>query len=110
MTRGGPHLQQDIKDVWVRLLNLVQEDHGEGTPPDSFGELAALIIAQVARGRPNQLCDCVALHVLAHVQADQGVPVPEVLLCQHLHIHQLNPQEESADFALLSMLWPVLTL
>ena len=78
-------LQEDIEDVGVRLLNLIQQDDRKGAAPDGLRELAALIVAQVARRRPNQLGHSVPLHVLAHVQADHGGPVPKVLLRQHLH-------------------------
>jgi hypothetical protein len=32
------------------LLDLVEEDHAEGLAPHGLGELAALLIADIARG------------------------------------------------------------
>ena len=37
--------------------------------------------------RPDELGDRVALHVLAHVQAQQGIWAAKVLVCQHLQGH-----------------------
>ena len=41
------NLQQDVEDVWMCLLNLVEEQDRVRTPADSLGELAALIVASV---------------------------------------------------------------
>ena len=43
------HLQQDVEDVGVRLLDLVEEHDGVGPAADGLGELAALVVADVAR-------------------------------------------------------------
>ena len=45
--------------------------------PDGLGELAALVVADVARGGANQARDGVLLHVLAHVDAHHGRLVVE---------------------------------
>ena len=63
------NLEHHVEDIGVRLLNLIKQHHGEGLAPHSLGQLAALPKADVAGGRPDQLADGVALHVLAHVQA-----------------------------------------
>ena len=43
------HLQQDVEDVGVGLLDLVEEDHRVGPAPHRLGELAPLLVADVAR-------------------------------------------------------------
>ena len=43
----APHLQQDVVDVGVRLLNLIKEQHTEGLAAHSLCELAALPIPNV---------------------------------------------------------------
>ena len=65
------HLQQDVEDVLVRLLDLVEQHHGVLVLVHRVGELAALVVADVARGRADEPGDRVALHVLAHVEAQQ---------------------------------------
>src|SRR6185436_6587784 len=37
------HLQQDVEDVRMRLLDLIEEEHREGPAPDRFSELPALL-------------------------------------------------------------------
>lgn len=39
-------LQQDIEDVRMRFLDLVEQNHGIGSPPHRFGELAACRMAR----------------------------------------------------------------
>ena len=41
-------LQQDVEDLGVRLLDLVEQDHGVRAPPHGFRQLAALLVADVA--------------------------------------------------------------
>src|SRR6266571_558258 len=71
------HLEQDIEHVRVRFFNLVQQHDRIGLAPDLLGELAALLIPHIARGRSHQPGDREFLHVLAHVDPDQGVVVVE---------------------------------
>src|SRR3546814_13817760 len=59
------------------LLDLVEQDHRVGAAPDRLGELAALVVADVAGGRPDEARHGVLLHVLAHVDADHGPLVVE---------------------------------
>ena len=42
-------LEQQVGDVRMRLLDLVEEDHAVGIAADALGELAALLVADVAR-------------------------------------------------------------
>ena len=66
-------LQHHVEDIGVRLLHLVEEDHGIGPAPDGFGELSAFLVADIARRRTDQAADGVLLHVLGHVDAHHGV-------------------------------------
>ena len=65
------HLQQDVEDVRVRLLDLVEQQHRVRLLGDRLGQQAALVEADVARRRADQARHRVALHVLGHVEADQ---------------------------------------
>ena len=77
-------LQQGVEHVGVRLLHLVEQHHREGLAAHGLGELPSLLVADVARGRAHQAADGVLLHVLAHVELDQGVLVVEEELGQGL--------------------------
>src|SRR3546814_6417065 len=70
-------LQQRVEHVGVGLLDLVEQHHREWLAPHGLGELAALLVADVAGGRAHQPGDGVLLHVLRHVEADHGVLVAE---------------------------------
>ena len=65
------HLQQDVEDVRVRLLDLVEQQHRVRLLGDRLGEQPALVEADVAGRRADQPRHRVALHVLRHVEADQ---------------------------------------
>ena len=67
------HLQQRVEDVGVGLLDLVEQHHRVGAAAHRLGQLAALVVADVAGGRADQSRDGVALHVLGHVDADHRV-------------------------------------
>ncbi len=77
-------LQQDVEDLVMRLLDLVEEDHGVGLAPDGFGQLAALLVADVAGRRADQTRHRVLLHVFAHIDADHVVLAVEERLGQGL--------------------------
>ena len=70
-------LQQHVVDIQVRLLDFVQQHDRIGSPPDLLGQLPTLFVADISRGGPDQPADVVLLHVLAHVDLDQCVLVPE---------------------------------
>ena len=59
------HLQQDVEGLGVGLLDLVEQHHRVGPTPHRLGELAALLVADVAGRRPDQPRDRVPLGVLA---------------------------------------------
>ena len=67
------HLQQDVEDVGVGLLDLVEQDHAVRAPAHRLGELAALLVADVAGRRADEPGHGVLLHVLRHVDADHRV-------------------------------------
>jgi hypothetical protein len=70
-------LEQDVEDVRVGLLDLVEEQHRVGLAAHSFGELAALVVADVSGRRADQTRNGVLLHVLRHVDADHRLLVAE---------------------------------
>ena len=78
------NLQQDVHHVGVRLFDLVEEDDGVGLAADLFGQLAGLVIADVARGRADDAGDRVLFHKLGHVEADERVGRVEEVLRQLL--------------------------
>jgi peptide deformylase len=47
----------------VRLLDFVEQDHGVGLAAHGLGELAALVVADVAGRRADHPRDAVLLHV-----------------------------------------------
>ncbi len=65
------HLQQDVEEVRMRLLDLVEQQHGVRRLADGVGEQPALIEADVAGRRADQARHGVRLHVLAHVEAQE---------------------------------------
>ena len=96
------HLQQNVEHVRMRLLDLVEQNDLVRPPPHSFGECAALLIADIARRRADQAGDRVLLHVFRHVDADQRIFVVEQIFRQRLGQFGLadagGPQEhERAD-------------
>ncbi len=70
-------LQQDVEDVRVRLLDLVEQDDRVRLAAHGLGQLAALVVADVAGRRADEPRDRVLLHVLGHVDLDQRVLVAE---------------------------------
>src|SRR6202171_497743 len=65
------HLQQDIEDVRMRLLDLVEQKHAVRVLGDLLGELSTLVEADVARRRADQARHRVPFHVLGYVEAQQ---------------------------------------
>ena len=77
-------LEEHVEDVRVRLLDLVKEHDRVGATTHTLGELAALLIADVARRRADEARGVVLLHVLAHVHGDDCVFVTKEELCELL--------------------------
>ena len=65
------HLQQDVEQVRMRLLDLVEQQHAMRMLVDAVGQQPALVEADIARRRADQPRDRVLLHVLRHVEAQQ---------------------------------------
>jgi hypothetical protein len=61
----------------VGLLDLVKQEHRVRLAAHGLGQLAALVVADVTRGRADQTGDRVLLHVLGHVDADHRLLVAE---------------------------------
>ena len=70
-------LEQDVEDVRVGLLDLVEQDDRVRLAAHGLGELAALVVADVARRRADEPGHGVLLHVLRHVDLDHRVLVAE---------------------------------
>ena len=64
-------LQQDVEDVRMRLLDLVEQQHAVRRLDDLLGQQAALVEADVARGRADQARHRMRFHVFGHVEAHQ---------------------------------------
>ncbi len=77
-------LEQRVEDVGVGLLDLVEEHHRERLASHGLGELAALVVPDVARRRPDEARHGVLLHVLAHVELDERALVTEEELGERL--------------------------
>ena len=71
------HLEEDVEDVRMRLLDLVEQHDLIGPPPHRLGQHAAFLIADIARRRADQPGDAVLLHELGHVDPDHGVGIVE---------------------------------
>ena len=65
------HLQQQVEDIRVRLLDLIEQQHAVRVLGDRLGEQPTLVEADVARRRADQARDRVPLHVLGHVEAQE---------------------------------------
>ena len=62
------HLQQDVEQVGMRLLDLVEQQHAVRMLIDRIGQQAALIVADIARGRTDQPADRMPFHIFGHVE------------------------------------------
>ena len=65
------HLQEDVKDLRVRLFYLVKQQHRVRPVAHQLGEGSALLVADIARRRADDFADAVLLHILRHVDADE---------------------------------------
>ena len=64
------HLQQHVEHVRMSLLHLVHQHDRVGFATHSLGQVAALLVADVARRCADQTRDRMFLHELGHVDAD----------------------------------------
>ncbi len=66
----------------MRFFHFVEEDDAIGTPAHLLGELAAFFIADVAWRRSGHAADRKFLHVLGHVDLDQGIFAAKHVGCE----------------------------
>ena len=66
-------LQQQAADVRVRLFQLVEQHKTVGPAAHTFGQLAALVVADVARRRADKARDREFFHIFRHIHADHCV-------------------------------------
>ncbi len=96
------HLQQDVEHIGVRLFHFVEQDQRVRAATHGLGEVTALFVAHVTRGRTDQARHAVLFHELAHVDADHGVAAVEQELGQRLaqlglaHAGRAQEQERAA--------------
>ncbi len=70
-------LQQDVVHFRMRLLDLVEQHDAIRVAPHAFGQLAAFLVADIARGRADEAGHRMAFRVFAHVDAHERVLVAE---------------------------------
>ena len=78
------HLQQDVEDIGVRLLNLVEQHDRVRMTAHGLGELTALVVTDVARGTTDELGDLELATELRHVEADERVLAAKEILGERL--------------------------
>ena len=71
------NLKKEIENIGMGLLDLIEQHHTVGPPPDLFGEKTALFVPHVPRRGSDQTGDIMLLHKVGHIYPDQGVFVPE---------------------------------
>ena len=70
-------LKQDVEDVGMRLLDFVEEEHRVRPAPHLLGELARLLVADIAGRGADEPRDRMSLLELAHVETDHQALVAE---------------------------------
>ena len=65
-------LEEDVEKIRMRLLDLVEQQDHVRVLVGRVGEQTALVEADIARRRADQTRYRMPLHVLAHVEADEG--------------------------------------
>ena len=87
------------------LFDLIEQDHGIGLATHLLGQLTAFFITHIARRRTDQTAHGELLHVLGHVELDEGLIAAKHLLGQRASQQCLSDagraqQSEAADRAL----------
>ena len=92
------HLEEQVEDVRVRLLDLVEEQHAVGPAAHGLGQVPALLAVDVPGRRADEALRHVLLHELAHVEAGHRLLVVEEELGERLGelrlAHAARPEEE----------------
>ena len=78
------NLQEEVHDIGVGLFDFVEKNHAVGATPNRFTELAAFFVADVAGRRTDQTASGKFLHVLGHIDLDEGIAIAEHELCKGL--------------------------
>ena len=78
------HLQQDVEDIGVCLLDLVEQHDRVRVATNGLGELAALVVTDVARRATDELGDLELATELGHVEADERVFAAKEILGERL--------------------------
>ena len=78
------HLQQDVEDIGVRLLDLVEQHDRVRVATNGLGELAALVVTDVTRRAADELGDLELATELGHVEADECVLAAKEVLGERL--------------------------
>src|ERR1700685_4054829 len=81
----------------MRFLDFVQQNYRVRRALHPFGELSTLLIAHIARRRPDQLRNRVLLHELRHIKADKSLLAAEEELGQrarHLRLAYTGRAQE----------------
>src|SRR5437764_7103994 len=66
-------VRQGARSASFIFFNLVKEDDTEGPPSYGFGQLAAFLVADISGRRTNESRNAVLLHILRHVDTNQGM-------------------------------------
>ena len=75
-------LKHDVPDIRMRFFDLVQKNDGVGPATDALGQIAAFVVADVARRSSDQSRNGMLLHVFGHVDPDHRALVVEEKLGQ----------------------------
>src|SRR5207237_6106637 len=66
------YLKKNVEYIWVRLLDLVEQEYGVRPAADRLGQLTAFVKTDVAGRCPDEPRHGVLLHVLGHVEPHEG--------------------------------------
>ena len=96
------HLQQQVEDVAMRLLDLVEQDHLIGPAAHRFRERPSLVVSDIARWGADEAGRGVLLHIFRHVDTDHRRLVVEQKRSERLGEFRLAhagraEEEEGAD-------------
>ena len=95
------HLQEEIENIWVRLLDFVQEQHTVWRSAHRICQQSTIFISHISRRGTDESCHRVFLCIFAHVEAQQ---FHTHFFCQHLrhfrltHTSGSHKQERSHGF------------
>ena len=67
------YLKQDVEHIRVCLFHLIEQNNRVRSAANRFGQLTALLIADISWRRSDQTGDGVFLHVFAHINTDHVV-------------------------------------